>query len=261
MCYTAESGTLAALKYAKYRGDEGIVRKLEAELKQLSILDDPRFHVSGFAHPRLLVFTNLQPYTPQAYWWGLIPAWTKNAAEAKKFWNNTLNARGETIFEKPSFRAAAKQKRCLIYLDAFYEHHHHNKQTYPFRIALKSGEPMALAGLWEEWVDRESGEIIHSTTIVTTHGNALMQKIHNNPKADGPRMPVILPREKQNDWLAPCETENDQKALIELMQPFPQELLEAHSVAKLLGKEAIANVKAVEEEVNYPELQGLLNEH
>jgi putative SOS response-associated peptidase YedK len=61
---------------------------------------------------------------------------------------------------------------------------------------------MALAGLWEEWVDRESGEIIHSTTIVTTHGNALMQKIHNNPKADGPRMPVILPREnKTTGWL------------------------------------------------------------
>lgn len=258
MCYTAESGTLAALKYAKHRGDEGIARQLEQELKQLSILDDPKFHVSGFAHPKLLVFTNEQPFTPREFTWGLIPHWTKSAEEAKKIWNHTLNARGETLFEKPAFRSSAHSKRCLIYLDAFYEHHHHQKQTFPFRIAMRNGDPMVVAGLWDEWVDKKSGEILYSVSIVTTTGNPLMSKIHNNPKAEGPRMPVILTKELQDQWLLPITTTEDKSKVEALIRPMDQEFLEAHSVSKLLGKQAAANTKEVEREVRYPELEGLL---
>ncbi len=254
MCYTAESATLKKLKYAEHRGDEHEVEALLRKLEELQILKTPKYHVSGFSHPQLMVFTNHEPLKPQAFYWGLIPAWSKTLADAKKGWNNTLNARGESIFEKPSFRNSAKSKRCLIYLDAFYEHHHANKQTYPFRIAMKDASPMAIAGLWEEWTDKETGVIFQTTTIVTTEGNPLMTKIHNNPKAEGSRMPVILPKEKQDEWLIDCKTDLDRKHLESMIKPLDESLLEAHTVARLLGKEAIGNVKEAENKVEYPEL-------
>lgn len=255
MCYTAESLTLKSLKYAQHRGDYHYAEELQRLLDEKRLNQRPYYYVSGFAHPQLLVFTNQQPFTPQFFTWGLIPGWTKSLAEGKKFWNNTLNARGETLFEKPNFKLSAKNKRCLIYLDAFYEYHHQNKQTYPFRIALKSGEPMAIAGIWEEWTDKETGELLQTVSIVTTVGNPLMTKIHNNPKADGPRMPVILPQEKQDEWLMDCKTENDQKHLQSLMQPLDETLLKAYTVGRINGKNAMANTEEAENEVSYAGLE------
>ena len=255
MCYSATSATLRALKYAIHRGDENLAEQLLRELNELQILKDPRYYADAFSHPRLLVFTNELPFKPQAFTWGLIPIWCKSMEDAKKAWNTTLNARGETIFEKPSFKNSAKNKRCLIYLDAFYEHHHANKRTYPFRIKMKDGSPFAVAGLWEEWVDKATGEVFKTATVVTTTGNALMSKIHNNPAAEmGPRMPVILAKEDQDKWLMECKSETDQKCIQDLIKPFNAELMVAHTVGKLKGKEAIGNVPEVENEVVYPEL-------
>ncbi len=255
MCYTAEAGTQIALKYAKHRGDVHAIEELELELERLQILKEPKFHVSGFTHPKLLVFTNEAPFKPQEFVWGLIPGWTKTLADGMKFWNNTLNARGETIFEKPSFRSSAKSKRCLIYVDAFYEFHHYSGKKYPFRIAMKDKEPITFAGLWEEWVDKQSGEIWNTCTIVTTVGNPLMTKIHNNPKAEGPRMPVILSKDVQDEWLIDCKTDQDKKHLESLIKPFPEDLLEAHTVRPLLGKSAAPNTAEVEKEYVYPEIK------
>lgn len=255
MCYTAEAGTKAALKYATHRGDKDAIKRLEIELERLSVLKEPKFQVSGFTHPKLPVFTNQAPYKAQELIWGLIPAWTKTMEEGKKIWNNTLNARGESIFEKPSFRSSAKTKRCLIYLDAFYEHHHANKKSYPFRIVMKNDEPMAIAGLWEEWVDKTSGEIISTCSIVTTIGNPLMRKIHNNPNAEGPRMPVILSKETQNEWLMECKTDLDRKHIESLIKPLDEMQLKAYTVAKLQGKNAIGNLPEVEKEILYLELK------
>ena len=254
MCYDAESGTKMALKYAKHRGDDATVAKLSRQLDLFKIDNQAFYHVSGFSHPKFMVFTNHAPFTPLAYTWGLIPPWSKNLVEAKKFWNNTLNARGETIFEKPSFKTGALHNRCLVYLDAFYEHRHINKKTYPYRIAMKDGSPMAVAGIWGEWRDKFTGETYHTFSIVTTEANALMRKIHNNPDAEGPRMPLILPKEKQDEWLIDCKNENDLTHLKSLMQPFDENLLEAHTVGKLRGKEQIGNRIEVENEVKYPEL-------
>ncbi|MEI6021678.1 MAG: SOS response-associated peptidase [Bacteroidota bacterium] len=254
MCYDAESGTKLALKYAQHRGDEGTVKALTRQL-ELFRMDFPAYyHVSGFVHPPLLVFTNQQPLVPQAFTWGLIPAWTKNLAEAKKLWNNTLNARAESIFEKPAFKQSAIHKRCIIYLDAFYEHRHLNKKTFPYRIAMKDQSPMAIAGLWEERQDKSSGEHMQTVSIITTEANALMQKIHNNPGAEGPRMPVILPKEKQDEWFIDCKTDNDLKHLKSLMTAIDNDVLSAYPVGKLHGKNAIGNHAMVETEVHYPEL-------
>src|SRR5688572_19919691 len=137
MCYHVESATLHAIKYAIHRGDFHLAEELQRKLDELLIKQEPRFHVSGFAHPQLIAFKQQDPYSPSLLNWGLIPMWTKSGTDAKKVRTQTLNARGETIFEKPSFKNSAKNKRCIIYLDAFYEHHHANKQTYPFRISMK----------------------------------------------------------------------------------------------------------------------------
>jgi putative SOS response-associated peptidase YedK len=255
MCYTAEGLTKSALKYAKHRGDIHAVEELTRQLNEQLMSRTPLFCVSGFAHPELLVFTNEQPYKPQFFTWGLIPGWTKSLTDAKKFWNNTLNARGETIWEKPAFKYSAKNKRCLIYLDAFYEFHHANRKTYPFRISMKDDSPMVVAGLWESWVDKTTGELLNTTTIVTTSANPLMSKIHNNPKAElGPRMPVILTKDKQDEWLIDCKTEADKSYLAGLIHPSNQEELVAYTVGKINGKDAIGNVPEAETEVIYPEL-------
>ena len=131
----------------------------------------------------------------------------------KKQWNNTLNARGETIFKLNSFRKAANESRCLIYIDGFYEHHHFGKQTYPFYIFKKDLSPLPLAGLYTEWTNPETHGRLLTFSIVTTTGNELLSKIHNNPKLKEARMPVILHEELADQWLAKLEGEKDQKLI------------------------------------------------
>jgi putative SOS response-associated peptidase YedK len=201
-----------------------------------------------------MVFTNEKPDEPQAFVWGLIPSWVKSAVDAKKFYNQTLNARGETIFEKPSFKTPAKSKRCLVYIDGFYEFYHAGGKTYPFHIVMKDDSPMALAGLYDEWVNKETGEIVHSVTLVTTKANETMSRIHNNPKADEARMPVILPKEKQNEWLAPIHSDEDRKRIEALIVPFDDSQLKYYTVRPLKGKNAVGDTPEALEEFEYPEL-------
>ncbi len=251
MCYNAEAQTKASIKYAKHKSfDANIIKQLQLKLDLISYT--PYYQVSGFAHPRILVFTDREPLEPKLFHWGLIPSWIKDEEGAKKIINQTLNARGETIYEKPAFRTSAKSKRCLVYLDAFYEHHHLNGKTFPFRIAMKDDSPMAIAGLWEEWANpKGSGEIISTFTIVTTVGNSIMAKVHNNPKAEGPRMPVIIPKDKQDEWL---DIKADKEVIQSLIKPFDGSLLEYHTVGKILGKAAIGNKPEVENKVKYQEI-------
>jgi putative SOS response-associated peptidase YedK len=182
----------------------------------------------------------------------------KDDIQQQKIWNNTLNARGETIFEKPAFRTAAKYHRCLIYVDGFYEHHHFRGKTYPYFIEKKDGQPLILAGLWNQWTDPETDEHMNTFSIVTTEGNPMMAKIHNNPKLAGPRMPLILPEGMEEKWLVQVEDELDEKALLDLLQPYPEQELKAHTVRRLRGKDAMGNVPQITEEVQYPELQEAL---
>jgi putative SOS response-associated peptidase YedK len=256
MCYDAQSATLAQLKYALHRGDANWAEELQRKLFDLDPSKFPFFHVNGYSHPQLLVFTGDEPMRPQFFSWGLIPYWTKTGADADKIRNQTLNAKGETIFEKPSFRASARSKRCLVYLDAFYEHHHFRKSTYPFRISMRDGSPMAVAGLWDEWTDRDTGEIVRTVTLVTTKGNALMSRIHNNPKADmGPRMPVIFTKEQQDDWLIEVKSDLDKENIKSLIRPCADTLLVAWPVGRLRGKEAVGNRIEVTQKETYAELE------
>ncbi|MDU8887082.1 SOS response-associated peptidase [Yeosuana sp. MJ-SS3] len=251
MCYDIKATYESQLKRAEARGDIQAVEEIKEKL--IPFTDLPLFHSSGFSHPDLLIYTDDSPYFPTIATWGLIPHWVRDEEGMKKIWNNTLNARGETIFEKPSFKESAKHHRCLIYIDGFYEHHHYNGSTYPFYIYRKDGKPMILAGLWNDW-ETEFGGIVNSFSIVTTEGNSMMAKIHNNPKLKGPRMPLILFEELADVWLNPINDDIDKKLIQELIKPYPVDELTYHSVAKLRGKEYPGNLENISDEVVYKEL-------
>jgi len=123
--------------------------------------------------------------------WGLVPFWAKD----RSIGNRMINARAETVAEKPSYRAAFRHRRCVVLADGFYEWRRENDAKTPYYISLASGEPFGLAGLWENWTDKETGESLQTTTLITTEANEFMQPLHH-------RMPVILRSDTASDWLA-----------------------------------------------------------
>ena len=154
--------------------------------------------------------------------WGLIPSWAKSASVGSRL----INARAETVAERPSFRTALARRRCLVLADGFYEWQRTGKARKPMRIIMKSGEPFAFAGLWDSWRDPE-GEIVRSCTIITTAANELLRPVHE-------RMPVILPREMESFWLD--RDVEDPEALAQALVPYPSELMEAYEVSSLVNR-------------------------
>jgi putative SOS response-associated peptidase YedK len=153
--------------------------------------------------------------------WGLIPFWAKDP----KIGSRMINARGETVAEKPAFRRALRKRRCLVVADGFYEWKKEGKLRTPMYIRSRTGEPFAMAGLWEIW-KAPSDEYVHSCTVVTTTANSLMEDIHD-------RMPVILPREAEETWLDTGI--EDTKVLTDLLIPYPAEDLESYAVSNLVN--------------------------
>ena len=252
MCYDVQALTKLKEIYAQRRTkNTDQQQKLQLQFEQHSPIN-PIYHASGFTHPNLLVFTDEAPMVPQFFQWGLVPFWVKNENQAKTISNKTLNARGETIFEKPAFRAAAKSRRCLVMIDAFYEHHHFSGKTYPYRIQLKNDQPMVLGGLWELW--NKGDQMLYTLSIVTTKANAAMAKIHNNPKLAEPRMPFIIPEGLEDEWLKPIKDKADQEMVQSLIEPYPANELTFYTVGKLRGKTAVGNQASILNEIFYPEL-------
>ncbi|MGB5347224.1 MAG: SOS response-associated peptidase [Woeseia sp.] len=122
--------------------------------------------------------------------WGLVPFWAKDPSIG----NRMINARAETVAEKPSFRSAFKKRRCLILADGFYEWHTEAGVKTPYFISAADSEPFAFAGLWEDWKDKQTGESLQTATIITTPANSFMESLHH-------RMPVILQRDTAAVWL------------------------------------------------------------
>jgi putative SOS response-associated peptidase YedK len=148
---------------------------------------------NGFSYPKTPIISNSNPEEIDLYSWGLIPHWAKDT-EIRKF---TLNARIETIKQKPSFRTSVKN-RCLIIADTFFEWQWldpKGKQKQKYELQIGEKESFAFGGLWSSWTNPETGEIINTYTILTTEANELMSQIHNSKK----RMPVIVANEA--DWL------------------------------------------------------------
>lgn len=247
MCYDLAYLTRKSEKYIERYGREQEVINIQKTLS-------PTFHTNGFDHIDLPVITNDAPDKIQAFQWGLIPWWVKDIKSCQKVVNTTLNARGEEMFDKSSFKNSAMKKRCLIIADGFYDHHWQGKNSFPHFITMKNEEPFSIAGLWETWTLKEEGIVRHTVSIVTSAANELMTQIHNNPKgSDGPRMPLIIPQELETEWLKPVEDPIDKQAILELVKPYEDDSLIAFTVPKLRGKAYKGNVPEIMQHHRYDE--------
>lgn len=165
--------------------------------------------------------------------WGLIPPWAKDISIGYKM----INARAETLIEKPSFRTAYQKKRCLIIADSFYEWKRLDPKTKtPMRIKLRSDNLFAMAGIWEQWKTPE-GKSIFSCTVITTAPNELMKEIHD-------RMPVILKPEDEKIWLDPSIT--DPSFLNLYLKPLDSDLMEAYEVSSLVNSPKNNSVELIQ---------------
>jgi putative SOS response-associated peptidase YedK len=155
--------------------------------------------------------------------WGLVPAWAPDPSIGDRM----INARAETVTEKPSFKRLVQQQRCLIPADGFYEWRREGNNKVPVWIHLKKKEPFAFAGLWDLWRDPE-GQMLYTFTIITTVPNALVRPIHN-------RMPVIFDKLLAKQWLDPAFGPSE-ATLAAVLAPYPSALMELHEVSPLVNK-------------------------
>lgn len=223
--------------------------KLDLETEPLpDLLSLPNYYISGFDYPQMPVITNKNPEQLAMFHWGLIPSWIKTPAEAREIRTVTLNARSESVFTKPSFRKAIRQRRCLIPADGFYEWRLFEGKKYPYFIYLKNKEIFSFAGIWEEWADIATGEVIKTYSIITTGANPLLEKIHNTKK----RMPVILEPNEEKNWLS--NDLNDER-IAKLMKPLDESLMEAYTISKLItSRTEKRNTPNIQKYTDYPEL-------
>jgi putative SOS response-associated peptidase YedK len=153
--------------------------------------------------------------------WGLIPSWAKDESIGSRM----INARAETLTEKPSFKGLLRSKRCLVIADGFYEWKQERGSKTPMYITLKNDEPFAFAGLWDVWKNPD-GEPIRTCTIITTPPNDLVASIHD-------RMPAILTPDAREIWLDPSV--RDEHALAHWLAPYPVEAMKARAISKLVN--------------------------
>jgi len=296
MCYEKEQLLARILKNAIQKGAEPEeIEKLRKELWELTgnpFYDPSRtdnkvsveewpdvvdhYHVSGFAHPVMLTYTSLEPKKFKPVEWGYIPHYVKTLSEAYPFGTsskNLLNITSEKLFEDPKniFRKDLKYHRCVMEVQAYYEHHHYKSKTYPFRISLKNRETFYVAGIYtnSEFIDEETGEEIKKTTYasLTCPANPTLSRIHNNPKMVariGHRMLVIFNEEQARKFLAPYPDSADPKdeelflnELKNLCVAFDDSAMDFHSVRNLRPRkdmEFLGNVPEIAEPYRWPEL-------
>lgn len=174
----------------------------------------PRYNIAPTQ--QALVIPNDGSDQMQRMRWGLVPFWAKDVSIGSRM----INARSETIQEKPAFRHAFKKKRCLVPADGFYEWRTEGKAKQPFHITVKDGKPFAMAGLWEAWGPKDE-EPLRTFTILTTSANDLVRSLHD-------RMPVILPHEAWKRWLDPA---TEPEALRDLLVSYPAEAMSLRPVS------------------------------
>ena len=197
-----------------------------AELQDLFGLSEPpptgltpRYNIAP--SQSVAVVANHESRKLELFRWGLIPVWAKDP----KIGNQMINARAETVAEKPAFRAAFKKRRCLILADGFYEWKRGATPKTPMYFQLEGGRPFAFAGLWETWTSPDRG-LLHSCTIITTSANELVAPIHD-------RMPVILAPEAYPAWLSPGELPAPEA--LGLLQPYPPAKMSVRAVSQLVN--------------------------
>ena len=187
-----------------------------------------RFFYKAFDNPVIPVISQQEPGRVSLMNWGLIPHWCKDHEQAVKVRSGTYNARAESLDEKASFKTAYENRRCLVIVNGFFEWQHQGKEKIPWFIQRKDRKLFAMAGLYDTWKNPESGETTTSFSIVTTHANPLMAKIHNSKK----RMPMILDEDAESLWIEPLLSATD---AVKLKEPFNENLMKAHTISKKIS--------------------------
>lgn len=201
--------------------DEGLRDGNVAKIKERSINTRAHYNVAS-TQDVLAVVGNPETKARRGEMmrWGLVPFWAKDV----KIGYSLINAKVETVAEKPAFREAFKKRRCIIPADGFYEWQRLDaKRKQPFAIMMKDRSVFGFAGLWEKWTDKASGEVIRSCTIITTEPNALCAPIHN-------RMPTILDPKNYAKWLS-----EEPATLAAMLKPFPANRMEAFKIGPRIG--------------------------
>ena len=193
----------------------------------------PRYNIA----PTQLIAAVTQPESAaqrqfRVFQWGLVPFWAKDASLGAKL----INARSETVAEKPSFRAAFRYRRCLIVADGFYEWQRVESGKQPHFFHLQNDQPFAFAGLWEHW-ESPQNEILETCTILTTEANEVLSPIHN-------RMPVMLHPEDYDRWLDPSL--DTASKLLPLLRPYPADEMASYPVSKLVNRASSDRSECIE---------------
>jgi len=219
MCYAI---TMKDEKIEKLGEKLGKIFQSEIEIDFDKNLYCPYYFVSGFSFPDLPVVIEDKI---KLYKWGLIPSWVKDEKTGNELRSNTLNAKSETAFEKPSFRKAIASQRCIVPINGFIEWQTLDKEKQPYFIKPKEADIFLVGGLFDMWVNPDTGEILNTFSIITTDANPLMAEIHNSKK----RMPLILENKNIDKWL-------DKRAAKEVVQsilmPLEQNLMSAYKISK-----------------------------
>ena len=189
---------------------------------------DFNYFYRAFSNPLIPVIAQEDSSRVQLMQWGLIPAWSRDREEAERIRKGTYNARSETLHEKPSFKEALNRGRCLIIAGGFFEWQLVNQVKIPWYISLKNGDSFVFAGLCDTWRDPLTGETWKSCSIITTEANPMMEKIHNTKK----RMPVILEKELEKDWISGEPSLLQRK---KLLKAYNESDLEAFTVTPRLS--------------------------
>ena len=199
--------------------------KTYPNLKMQGEFDQVYYLVSGFSHSKLPVFKYESVEISE---WGLIPSFAANEERAVELSNMTLNARSDTIHQKPSFKNSITAKRCILPLDGFYEWQHNGKIKQPFYIYPSDETVFYMGCIFNTWVNKQTGELRDTLSIITTDANPLMAKIHNTKK----RMPLIIPKSSIEAWTDP---KTSMSLINQMMKPYSTELMSAHTISTDAG--------------------------
>jgi putative SOS response-associated peptidase YedK len=252
MCYDIKTKLQAMLKRAEHNNDLKSIQEISEKLAPFldaKLLESGYF--AGFAHPNLLIYTQQSPTIPTVANWGLVPHWLKDPSRIESIKRSTLNAKSETLFTRSSFKESVANQRSILAIDGFFEHQHKKGKTYPFFIYTENHEPLYLATLHSKLNEIDNKLHSNSFSIVTEKGRGIMEDIHNNPKLDEPRMPVILSEKEIDIWLDPSLEKKD-------IEDFFKERknamvrIKAHTVRRLRGKKEHSD--PIEKEYVYAEL-------
>jgi len=208
-----------------------------------------RYHENAFDHLPTPIITAGDPEKFKLFKWGLVPYYMTDKASAMALRPQTVNCISEEMYEKPSFRDAAKnEQRCLIPVTGFFEWRWLDEQgtvKVPYYVTFRDQKIRSMAGLYSRWKDKETGEYYYSYTVLTTKANSILDYVHNNKK----RMPVFIAPEDEKTWLSRGLTKEN---VIELCRPYQDTCMRAYTISKLLTTKNInTNVPEVLDPFNY----------